>query len=546
MLVSQVLRSLFVLAAAWILRFSYRFYKNRRWFKDLPKPPHSFLWGHLKLMGEIAATLPPNVHPQHMATAIAKMYNLSGIFYLDMWPIADSMIILTDPDLMSKVAVNMALPIHPLAEEVLRPIVGKNVIAGVNGALWKKSHKAMAPAFSWSHVRNMSPVMVDECLTFQKTLDRYADSGEVFSMVNEGGKLIFDVIARLVFNFSLHAQTEGSQDLEDLKAMVGLAEAALSWDPILKLKTFLPRRRIFNRLQISIGGKIRERLALLREGKIVPSRKDPHSILDLMLREHVEEHAAGKDTNEVKLPKAYTEMVTTNLKGLLVGGHSTTNDTLCYALMLLSKSPSAITKLRAEHDLVFSPSPSETLSILSDNPSKLDELEYTTAVIRETLRLFPIGFTVRQAPAGAKLEYKGAHLPLHQPGTRLTISPNPQGLHYDPAYFPDPSSFNPDRFTDPQTAQAARANMRTFGRGARACLGQNLALDELRVVLLMVGRGWEFECVGLQGRGEGKGRMEWLSELEMVFGDVVFQELGLSAGVRGEMGMRVRKVDRET
>ena len=68
--------------------------------------------------------------------------------------------------------------------------------------------------------------------------------------------------------------------------------------------------------------------------------------------------------------------------------------------MLLSKSPEVVKKLREEHSRVFHEDFTETLSILRKSPQKLDELEYTTAVIKETLRLFPVGFGVREADDG--------------------------------------------------------------------------------------------------------------------------------------------------
>lgn len=71
-----------------------------------------------------------------------------------------------------------------------------------------------------------------------------------------------------------------------------------------------------------------------------------------------------------------------------------------FIVILLSKNPDVVKKLREEHDRVFDPDFDKTLEILSESPYKTNDLEYTTAVIKETLRLFPVGFGVRQAEMG--------------------------------------------------------------------------------------------------------------------------------------------------
>ena len=68
--------------------------------------------------------------------------------------------------------------------------------------------------------------------------------------------------------------------------------------------------------------------------------------------------------------------------------------------MLLSTSPEVVQKLREEHSKVFHEGFTETINILRDWPQKLNELDYTGAVIKETLRLFPVGFGVREAEQG--------------------------------------------------------------------------------------------------------------------------------------------------
>ena len=45
-------------------------------------------------------------------------------------------------------------------------------------------------------------------------------------------------------------------------------------------------------------------------------------------------------------------------------------------------------RIRAEHDAVLGPDPNEAASILSQNPGLLNQLTYTLAVVKETLRVF--------------------------------------------------------------------------------------------------------------------------------------------------------------
>lgn len=213
--------------------------------------------------------------------------------------------------------------------------------------------------------------------------------------------------------------------------------------------------------------------------------------------------------------------------------------------MLLSKHPEILQKLREEHTRVFHEDFTSTINLLQDSPSKLNDLEYTTAVIKETLRLFPVGFSVREAAPDATLSYNDINYPISgRAGVNLVLVNTPHTLHYDPSFFPNPASFQPERWLQPDH-EIPRSYFRTFGRGPRACLGQNLAQDELRIILLCTVREFEFEMVGMGGTGElkvnEKPRMSY-TDLDTVFGDCVFQELGLEARPKGGMWMRARKI----
>jgi cytochrome P450 len=207
-------------------------------------------------MGEAAALLPPNMHPQAYLTVIAQKYNLKGIFYVDLWPLADPQVIITDVDLMDQIHVKRAFPQHKMSADYMEPVLGRDNIATANGKTWKMLHNAMAPAFAPSHIKNLVTVMTEEILIFRSTLDEYAKTGEVFSLEEASAKLFFDVIARIVFHFPLHAQTQGSKDLNDIREMIELLDARFSYSPLVKIKAFVKRRAILKRLHSSMLNQI--------------------------------------------------------------------------------------------------------------------------------------------------------------------------------------------------------------------------------------------------------------------------------------------------
>lgn len=243
---------------------------------------------------------------------IGQKYNLKGIFYMDLWPVAEPQVVITDIDLMDQVHVKRAYAQHKMSDDFMATIIGRNTIATANGKIWKMLHSSMAPAFASSHIKNLVTVITEETLIFRSTLNDLAKTGEVFSMEETSAKLIFDVIARIVFHFPLHAQTQGSQYLSDLREMVHLVESQLSFNPLVKIKAFFKRQATMKRLHDSILKQILERYRLLNDEKIVPQKKDPYSILDLMLRDHVQQQ--GPDVNGAKTGKLaadYLELLIT-------------------------------------------------------------------------------------------------------------------------------------------------------------------------------------------------------------------------------------------
>lgn len=75
-----------------------------------------------------------------------------------------------------------------------------------------------------------------------------------------------------------------------------------------------------------------------------------------------------------------------------------TNITPQYALWELSRHPESLRKAREEHDAVLGSDPNEAGERLTEDPRLANSLPFTTAIVRETLRLWTPAGSVRMAP----------------------------------------------------------------------------------------------------------------------------------------------------
>lgn len=110
--------------------------------------------------------------------------------------------------------------------------------------------------------------------------------------------------------------------------------------------------------------------------------------------------------------------------------------------MFLSQYPKIMQKIREEHDAVFSLGHETTKQMLLGSPEKLQDLPYTNAVIRETLRLFRVGIPLREPGSGATLTYTDRQWPID---AGLAIALNGHDPHYNRRFFLEPTTFKPER-----------------------------------------------------------------------------------------------------
>jgi cytochrome P450 len=201
--------------------------------------------------------------------------------------------------------------------------------------------------------------------------------------------------------------------------------------------------------------------------------------------------------------------------------------------MLLSKAPDIVKKTHEEHIKHLGNPPQ---AALLDNPDMFRRLPYTGAVLKESLRLYPLGSDLKQAPFGATATtHDGRHLPIDND---LNVTTSAHTIRYDLSAYPNHTAFRLERWLDPEKTPPGPGYFRAFGGDGRMCPGQNMGMNMLKMITVMTMGKYTFECVGLKPNRKPRTKH---TNLDLVFGDVAFQQLGLEGRLRDGMMMTVTK-----
>jgi len=221
-----------------------------------------------------------------------------------------------------------------------------------------------------------------------------------------------------------------------------------------------------------------------------------------------------------ELDEGMLDSILDQIKTFLFAGHDTTSILLQWAFYELSRSPGVVEKLRAEIDEVFGSDASDEAikaRFVEQGDQIMSKLAYTSAIIKEILRLYPPAGSARRALPGTGFKIKTAN------GNEAVID----GLviylcHFliqrDVAVYGDtkddfiPERWlgNTDTFMRTNDVEAAADSpgrksgrsippsaWRPFERGPRNCIGQELANIEARIIIVRAVRQFDFVKVGL-------------------------------------------------
>jgi cytochrome P450 len=441
-------------------RWLYQGYKSRSTIlslkaRNIPIASFSIWFGHLPIFAQFRKEHPPDVNMYVFHTWFAENFTrffpgeekLPPVVYLDLWPAHGIFTLIYDPVTATQFTQIESLPKIHFLTRYLVPLTANKDILSTEGEEWKRWRTTLNPCFSTRNVTALLPDIIEQVMTFVDGLKQVAGSagdwGPVIELEKRTINLSFDVIAMATLNLRLHEQSRTEASPLQRAFYEQMLAMGRSVQPIGSLvQKFSPwhRARVARNNRIirqALEPQIRMKLNLEGDGF---GTSKAQTLVDVALAT-----PADDDGSLPPVPNdEFVEILISNLKSFIFAGHDTIASTICFIFKCLEENPDCLAKLRNEHDAVFGKNADLAASLLQASPHLLHLLPYTLAVIKETLRLYPLASTIREGRAGFSLTATGSDTQYPTDGTGLWVSAH--GIHVHPDYWPEPSRFLPDRW----------------------------------------------------------------------------------------------------
>lgn len=332
-----------------------------------------------------------------------------------------------------------------------RLLVGDSIVT-TDGTAWRPLRRAAQPAFNRGSVATMAGMMT-RCT--EEMLDRWAQRLmplQPFDVAVELHQLTLRIIGHALFSTDLQADSA-----REFSESVGAAleYAAGSTNPFrLPSSVPTPGNRRFARAMRVFEKTVLDMLDTRRE-----SGEQPHDLMSMLLDSVDSETGEGLSHLQIR-----NEMLS-----YLIAGHETSATTLMWTCYLLSLHPEVARRIDEELARELGGRPPTFESI--------ERLVYLEQVIHESLRLYPPAYMLTREVASED-RIGGYTIPAK---SWVLLSSYVSHRRHD--FWENPEGFDPDRFSPEHEAGRHAHAYFPFFAGPHKCIGQGLAMMEMKLVL---------------------------------------------------------------
>ncbi|KAK7291178.1 hypothetical protein RIF29_06116 [Crotalaria pallida] len=391
----------------------------------------------------------------------SRMYGKTILY----WHGSKPRLILSDPDIIKEALLKTGVWFERLEPNPLMKLFYGEGIIMAKGEKWAARRIIASQAFKMEHVKSWIPDIIESTkIMFYKWEEKNRGVDEFEIEVNRDlHDLSADIISRVAFGSSYKEGKEIFELLEQQYHLVSLASRS-AYIPGFR---FLPTKK--NRERKRLAKAANERIRLLIDDNRNKAEQISDNLLSLLM-------SSDKYIN-IERQRLKLEEIIDECKNFYFAGQETAANSLTWALLLLGLNQEWQSQAREEVLRVLGTNAPPTAEILSG-------LKLVSLIIQETLRLYPItGASVRQAIKRVKVG--NIDIPA---GTELYMSITTV-QHDKELWGEDALEFNPMRFAEPRNHAAPYF---PFGLGPKYCVGQNLAMVEMKIVLALILQRYSF------------------------------------------------------
>jgi cytochrome P450 len=173
---------------------------------------------------------------------------------------------------------------------------------------------------------------------------------------------------------------------------------------------------------------------------------------------------------------------------IFLAGHETTANAMAWTWHLLGTAPEVEARLHGELTAV--------LAGRTPTMEDVAKLEWTRAVVAESMRLFPPAWIMGRRALEAHT------IGGHTIEPRALVVMSQWVVHRDPRWWPEPERFMPERWLTDGRREPGVGNRESnerpkysyfpFGGGTRVCIGEAFAWTEAILLVATIAQRWRF------------------------------------------------------
>lgn len=492
----------FVALFAWIYR---KLTKDNDYFHDKPIPS-------MEVKPLLGSTAPLMLKKYAFSDFIKMIYDkYEGVKVFGLFDTTQRIFVLRDPELIKKVGVkdfdhfvNRRPVFGDSASENSNVLFSKTLV-GMTDQKWRDMRATLSPAFTGSKMRAMFELMTEytgqmiQIVRGEASETGYTDQ----EMKDFFTRIANDIIATCAFGLKVESVKDRENEFYTMgKKMMNFNRLIV----LLRVFAF----RFFPKLMGKIGVDIVDREQLQYFSKIIRDTvgtREAHGIVrpdmvqllmqarkgTLKHQEESTESSAGFATvEESHVGKTVTGKTMTEPEFIaqclifFLAGFDTISTGFMFMAYELALNQDVQQKLYEE--VVETNKQLQGKSLTYD---ALQKMTYMDMVVSESLRMWPV-------PAIDRLCVRDYHFDDGE-GLKFTIEKGScmwfpvHAIHHDPKYYPNPSKFDPERFSEANKGNIDPSTYLPFGIGPRNCIGSRFALMEIKAIMYQLLLNFSFE-----------------------------------------------------